>query len=101
MPLVQGNVRLEDRTAYLVLSEQDTTPPSPSEVKAWIMTYGIETHSSRFPMLNQNLQVAVSNVQRKLGLQIGPQGGWTDGAWQLLAKWLRQKKQVRSNGLRH
>ena len=41
--------------------------------------------------------MAISNIQKQVGLAVGPQGGWSAAAWQKLKAWAESPKRARKS----
>ena len=66
------------------------TVPTPDQVRT-----KVDIHASRMPIGDNDIRVALHNIQNNLGLETGRKGGWTAEAWESLRQILRKPKQTR------
>ena len=63
--------------------------PKPEEVKARVDDGTFVVHVSKMPLLNKDVQIQISNIQKDLGLG---KVEWNAEAWDLLKNWLGKAK---------
>jgi hypothetical protein len=63
--------------------------PKPEEVKARVDDGTFVVHVSKMPLLNKDVQIQISNIQKNLGLG---KVEWNAEAWDLLKNWLGKAK---------